>query len=70
MLHVKREGKMNIKSTQNATAPSFQAKLKNNDITKKVVNKMDNNQMAEFKTALKDFSKVSPNDVVEISKDT
>ena len=61
---------MNIKSTQNTTAPSFQAKLKNNDITKKVVNKMDNNQLAEFKTALKDLSKVSPNDVVEISKET
>lgn len=59
---------MNVNTNSNVATPSFQAKLKNNDVTKNVVNKMNNAQMAEFKEALTNLSKVSPNDVVEISK--
>lgn len=61
--------KVNVNTTPNVATPSFQARLKNNDVTTKVVNKMNTAQMAEFKEALTNLSKVSPDDVVEISKE-
>lgn len=58
---------MNVNANHGVATPSFQAKLKNNTITEKVVNKMNNTQLAEFKDALNNLSKVSPNDVVEVT---
>lgn len=58
---------MNVNTNQNVATPSFQARLKNNSVTEKVINKMNETQMTEFKEALTNLSKVSPDDVVEIS---
>ena len=58
---------MNVNTNQNVATPSFQARLKNNNVTEKVINKMNETQMTEFKEALTNLSKVSPDDVVEIS---
>ena len=58
---------MNVNTNQNVATPSFQARLKNNNVTEKVINKMNETQMTEFKEALTNLSKVSSDDVVEIS---
>lgn len=61
---------MNVNANAGVATPSFQARLKNNKVTEKVVNKMNEDQLTVFKQALTNLSKVAPNDVVEISKKT
>lgn len=59
---------MNI--TNNVAQPSFQARLKKNTLVTQTVNKMNTKQLEQFSNALTSLSKVSPNDVVEISVDS
>lgn len=59
---------MNI--TNNTTQPSFQARLKKNTLVTQTVNKMNTKQLEQFSNALTSLSKISPNDVVEISVDS
>ncbi len=55
-----------MKVTSNMAAPSFTAKLKNNELTTGFVKRMDKNQLDCFKAALTQLDKVHPDDVVEL----
>ena len=57
---------MNI--TNNAMQPSFQARLKNNELTKNMVNRMDDKEAFAMKDALTKLSKVAPDDVLEVKQ--
>lgn len=57
---------MNIASAQ--VAPSFTARLKNNNETIDIVKSMDSDQLKSFKSALKDLGKHHENDVFEIKE--
>ncbi|MBR1942499.1 hypothetical protein IJ843_02045 [bacterium] len=55
-----------MKITQSATSPNFTAKLKNNELTEKYINRMNNDQLSDFNKALKKLDKTHPNDTVEM----
>ncbi len=57
---------MNI--TNNAMQPSFHARLKNNDLTKNMVNRMDDKEAFAMKDALTKLAKVAPDDVLEVKQ--
>ena len=57
---------MNVST--NVMQPSFQARLKNNDLTKNIVNKMDDKEAFAMKDALTKLTKVAPDDILEVKK--
>ena len=57
---------MNINTGIGNTQPNFKARLKNNDLTKKIVNRMDDKEAFAMREALTKLSKVAPDDVLEI----
>lgn len=59
---------MNIGVNANATQPSFKAKLKDNEIVKDLLNHATKEDKEEFEKAVKTFSTVATDDVVELRK--
>lgn len=59
---------MRITQNANVAQPNFQARLKNNDVTKEIVNKMTDKELDKFKNSLDNLSKVGPKDVLEVTK--
>lgn len=59
---------MNIGANANATQPSFKAKLKDNEIVKDLLNHATKEDKEEFEKAVKTFSTVATDDVVELRK--
>lgn len=61
---------MNIDAStrKNATSPNFSAKLKENDVVKNLLAHIDKEDKVEFDNALKNFSKIPTEDVVELRK--
>ena len=57
---------MNVST--NVMQPSFQARLKNNDLTKNIVNKMDDKEAFAMKDALTKLTKVAPDDILEVKQ--
>ena len=59
---------MNIGVNANATQPSFMAKLKDNEIVEDLINHATKEDKEEFEKAVKTFSTVATDDVVELRK--
>ena len=59
---------MNISMDTNITSPNFGAKLKENDVIKNLLEHIDKKDKAEFDKAVKNFSQVATEDVVELRK--
>ena len=54
--------------TSNVSNPSFTAKLKNNEVTEALINRMSPIQMKDFRDSLVKLDKVYQNDVLELKK--
>ena len=59
---------MKITPNANVAQPNFQARLKKNDVTKEIVNKMTDKELDKFKNSLENLSKVGQKDVLEVTK--
>jgi len=57
-----------VNVSTNVMQPSFQARLKNNDVTKNIVNKMDDKEAFAMKDALTKLTKVAPDDILEVKQ--
>lgn len=57
-----------LSTNKNTTSPNFGAKLKENDVVKNLLEHIDKEDKAEFDKAVKHFSMVATEDVVELRK--